>query len=133
MPKSKIRGKCSECGTGTTKKAAIRCAKCNYAFKKVHADLKKYRADWHRLKKYGLTAEEFEAFWIVFRGKCGICKNDLKLPIQSRGQPLDVVAVDHDHVTGQVRGLLCNACNKGLGLFKDNPEIMKNAIRWVSK
>jgi hypothetical protein len=79
-----------------------------------------------------MTLEEFDAYWIVFRGKCGICGNDLKLPEKRRGQSLEVVAVDHNHSTGKVRGLLCNRCNKGLGFFKDSSELLNSAIRYLN-
>ena len=75
--------------------------------------------------------DEFDAWWIVFKGKCGICENDLKMPVSGRGQPLDVVAIDHDHATGKIRGLLCNACNKGLGLFTDSIEKLNKARKYL--
>lgn len=92
---------------------------------------KEYARDHALRSKYGMSLEEFHGWWIVFRGKCGICECELKASEPRRGQPLDVAVVDHDHKTGQIRGLLCNACNKGLGLFKDNPEILENARRYL--
>ena len=84
-------------------------------------------------KKYGISLSEFWDYWIVFKGKCSICENDLKLPEKRKGQSLEVVAVDHDHNTGQIRGLLCNGCNKGLGLFKDSPQLLESAINYLKK
>jgi hypothetical protein len=92
-----------------------------------------YRKEWARKKKYNLEVGEFDGLWIVFRGKCGICNRDMKMPAKGQGQQLDVVAIDHDHATGLVRGLLCNACNKGIGLFNDNPELLRSAAKWVAK
>jgi len=110
----------------------VRCSKCNYKFRKKHPDIDEYRADWHRCKKYGFEPGEFDAFWIVFRGRCGICGIEMRRPTKGRGQALDVVAVDHCHKTGKVRGLLCNGCNKGLGLFRDNPDFLRRAVVWVT-
>jgi hypothetical protein len=39
--------------------------------------------------------------------------------------------IDHCHTTGKVRGLLCDNCNKGLGLFKDNPDLLNNAVKYL--
>jgi radical SAM superfamily enzyme with C-terminal helix-hairpin-helix motif len=57
----------------------------------------------YRLKAYGLTIEAYEAILAWQGGVCGICRK----PPSSRR-----LAVDHDHVTGAVRGLLCHACNR---------------------
>lgn len=40
--------------------------------------------------------------------------------------------IDHDHRTGKVRGILCQACNLGLGKFRDDPALIKSAIRYLS-
>jgi Recombination endonuclease VII len=54
--------------------------------------------------------------------QCDICKN-----------PLDPPFVDHNHTTGNVRGLLCLGCNTSLGHFHDSPEILNNAIKYLEK
>ena len=74
---------------------------------------------------------DFEALWIAQLGKCGICGNQLRPPLPQRGQPLDVVAIDHDHKTGNVRGLLCNACNKAIGLFNEDPNLLEKARNYL--
>lgn len=60
---------------------------------------------------------------------CGICQ--VVLVLEKRG-PAHFV-VDHDHATGQVRGLLCNNCNRAMGMFKDSPEILRAAIEWLER
>jgi hypothetical protein len=92
---------------------------------------KKYRRDWQLKKKYGMEFGEFEELWYICQGKCFICKIKMKWPASQQGQALDVVAVDHDHKTNKVRGLLCNACNKGLGLFKDDINLLDKAIKYL--
>lgn len=57
---------------------------------------------------------------------CDICSG----PADGRWARL---SIDHDHSTGQARGLLCTKCNKGLGYFQDNPELMKRAIAYLSE
>lgn len=90
-----------------------------------------YARDWTLQKKYGITLDDFHGYWIVSRGRCGICDIYMKPPAQRQGQAMDVVAVDHDHATGKVRGLLCNACNKGLGHFKDDPALLQKAMEYL--
>jgi len=51
--------------------------------------------------------------------QCVICGSDGKL------------VVDHDHVTGKIRGMLCNHCNRGLGHFRDNPELLEFAAQYL--
>lgn len=43
------------------------------------------------------------------------------------------LSVDHCHLTGEIRGLLCLRCNKGLGYFKDNPEFLSKAIKYLGQ
>ncbi len=78
-----------------------------------------------------MTFDDFWVYWIAFRGKCGICSKDMAHTTSGRGQNLDTVCVDHDHKTGKVRGLLCSACNKGLGLFSDSIENLEKAKRYL--
>ena len=60
------------------------------------------------------------------RGKCAVC--DIH---QSEHE--HALVVDHDHITKEVRGLLCHKCNRGLGLFDDNLEKMAQAIKYLKK
>ena len=65
-----------------------------------------------RLKHlYGITEDQYEQMFAEQDGRCAICCCE---------QPEKKLAVDHNHHTGQVRGLLCSDCNRGIGLLKDN-------------
>lgn len=75
-------------------------------------------------KKYGITVPEYEAMLAKQGGKCAICDGDCRT-----GQRL---SVDHDHVTGAVRGILCKRCNTGLGYFNDRPELLVRASGYLS-
>ena len=127
----RIRGKCSKCDNPTAAYKAVLCSICEKERRSVPHTKQEYRRNWSLQKKYNLEPIEFDTIWIAFHGKCGICNNILKRPTPTRGQALDVVAIDHDHKTGNIRGLLCNGCNKGLGLFKDNIKSLELAIKWL--
>jgi len=88
------------------------------AYIKAHPEL----ARKAKLKaKYGITLERFDAMAKAQNFKCAIC---------GKQEPL---RVDHDHVTGQVRGLLCNGCNMGIGSFKDNALACIRASEYLLK
>lgn len=80
-----------------------------------------------RMKKtYGLSLEEIEALRESQDNKCPICSRDF-----SEAAERSDFAVDRCHETGQVRGLLCNMCNRGLGHFNDDPELLEKAIDYL--
>lgn len=120
--------KCEQCDNQTHGRL---CVSCDLKRRKDHIPLTEYRRFWQTKKKYGIDSMDFDTLWVVFKGKCCICGNDLKLPKSQRGQPLDVVAIDHDHKTGNIRGLLCNGCNKGIGYFHDDPILLEKARRYL--
>lgn len=64
----------------------------------------------------------YRAFAESRAGKCDICSKTVAK-----------LFVDHDHNTGAVRGMLCPACNSGLGLFKDDPVKLQSAITYLAK
>lgn len=81
----------------------------------------------HIFKSYGLTVKEYEEMLANQNGVCAICNMVCNRSNSNR------LCVDHDHKTGKVRGLLCFLCNTGLGRFRDDPEIVSNAHRYLTK
>jgi hypothetical protein len=82
---------------------------------------RKTTAKLYRLKsRYNLTPEEVEAMKAAQCNLCAICNTEPKN-----------WHIDHDHVTNEVRGLLCGPCNMALGLFKDSPEVLKQAVKYL--
>lgn len=63
-------------------------------------------------------------------GLCGICG---ELETAFMKTKVMYLAVDHDHNTGEIRGLLCNNCNNGLGRFNDDVKLLQNAIAYIEK
>lgn len=77
----------------------------------------------HRLKKqFGITLDVYNALLQSQNGKCKLC---------GQPQPNRDLAVDHDHVTGRIRGLLCTTCNVGLGALGDNEEGLLKALAYI--
>jgi ribosomal protein S14 len=83
-----------------------------------------------KLKQYSMTIEEFEAMSILQNNQCLICGNENS--ISRHGTPMKL-AVDHNHKTGKVRGLLCTWCNLGLGKFRDDVELLQKAIDYLNE
>lgn len=77
------------------------------------------------LREYGISLEQFENMKIMQDGKCAICKNKFKDSVDT--------CVDHDHATKQVRALLCNHCNRAIGLFKESASNLKSALKYLKK
>lgn len=102
---------CKDCGSVTRKVTAPgpRCATCHRARK---AALKAASHGRWIEKTYGITSEEYQALYEAQGGVCWICQRAKGLSKK--------LAVDHDHATGYVRGLLCTTCNKFLGHIRDD-------------
>ncbi len=86
--------------------------------------LEKAAARENKPDKYGLTPDGYKSLFNAQNGKCWICG---KPPGKRR------LAVDHDHATGTVRGLLCHNCNIGLGNFHDNTAHLLRAVEYLSR
>jgi hypothetical protein len=82
------------------------------------------------LKLYGLTYADYEAMLEAQGGVCAICGNHEEQVMRKSGKR-KALAVDHDHETGVVRGLLCNGCNTGIGHFREDPDRMEAAARFL--
>lgn len=80
-------------------------------------------------RQYGLTDAEYDALSKTQGGVCAICRT-MGPPVRNDTPRL---AVDHCHTSGEVRGLLCANCNRGIGLFADSPERLAAAISYLSK
>ena len=85
-----------------------------------------YDANRWLLRKFGITLDEYESMLESQGGVCAICKQP------ERGNRAKRLAVDHCHETGVIRGLLCQSCNRALGLFKDDVDLLNAAINYLT-
>ena len=98
---------------------------CYKDFRKKNSLDPKKRAVIHQKKyKYGLSEEAYLGLFIKQDNKCAICKKELE-GIKA--------CVDHNHNNNEVRGILCDKCNRGLGFFEDNIISLKCAIKYLNK
>jgi len=91
----------------------------------------------HQLKyKFGMTIAEYNIMLNRQGGTCAICneKNFTRQKGTHNNKAVAMsLAVDHNHKTGQIRGLLCNGCNTSLGKFKDDPTLLKKALEYLEE
>lgn len=73
---------------------------------------------WHLKTNYGLTVEQYAEMYAVQGGVCAVCRRPETILRRGKVKSLEV---DHNHETGQIRELLCGACNPALGLLKEDP------------
>lgn len=121
MPRP-LKRSCKDCGSTTRalKAPGPRCATCLRILKK--AQKRAAHGRWI-LKTYGLTLEQYEALYEAQGGVCYICR-------RATGRTRRL-AVDHDHATGYVRGLLCKPCNSMLAHLRDDYEAAARAADYL--
>ena len=89
-------------------------------------------------RRYGMDIERLEHMLRAQGGACAICRRPWercprpKMTHLDQGLFLHYLFVDHDHRTGAVRGLLCNACNTAIGLFEERAERFVAAIEYIA-
>lgn len=103
-----------------------RCKECNTVASSTayHADPDYFRCKLYR-RKYGISLADFNRMVAEQGGRCAICATD------APGGKGNRLHVDHDHATGEVRGLLCTNCNRALGYFKDDGALLLKATAYL--
>jgi hypothetical protein len=99
---------------------------------KYNKDKGKEKSKWYRIKKkYNLSQEQWENIYNKQNGKCFICQRTEQQIKKTKSRYL---AVDHDHKTGKIRGLLCTYCNRTLTqFFQETPEIIMRVYAYLTK
>lgn len=106
-----------------------RCKPCAAEDTKIWRSSKdpEYLKDRYYQNHYGMSLNEFQLRLEHQNNSCKICQRLLVLQALTG----DSVVVDHCHTSGEVRGLLCNECNRGLGYFRDSPNALKAAAAYL--
>lgn len=103
-------------------------AKINSRRRRTYGEDRKTKNRIRALKfLYGLTLEQYDQMRLEQDFKCACCHTHESLVTKKK------LYVDHNHTTNKIRGLLCATCNSALGLFKEDPVIMQNAIKYLKK
>ena len=116
------KGLCYECYTRSPEYKAICKAHYQANKEKFAARAKSYANRGARGLRYGIPPAEVLSMLERQRGVCAICG-------EVRGKRR--LSIDHNHETGQVRGLLCGPCNMALGALKDSPELCEIAAKYL--
>lgn len=101
-------------------------ARCNDYRK---ANLKAFRNN-HLMNKFGIDHAAYQKKFVEQGGVCMLCA---QAETEARGGQVKWLAVDHDHATGQVRDLLCSACNKMVGHAKEDPDRLRKAAAYLER
>jgi hypothetical protein len=117
--KGKPRSTCKLCDKSyrENNKEVIKKWKANNPLYDRQRDLK---------RKFGINLEKYDNLLLVQNNNCAICGVNIGLVGKN-------LCVDHCHKTNKIRGLLCNSCNLGLGMFKDNQVILNKAAEYLNK
>lgn len=114
---------CKDCKSTTRALnfAGPRCASC---WRAVSAARKQAVHGLYIERTYGITAVEYDLLYTAQGGRCAICRRAIGKKKR--------LAVDHNHKTGEVRGLLCGLCNNILGMVaRDDPEVFDRAAEYL--
>lgn len=119
--------RCEACGHDERYTANNGCAHCDRKRKRDrYAANPEHFRQAERKTRYGIEPAEFDALWVRQSGLCAICSEGLTRGVRG-------FALDHEHSTGRVRGLLCPPCNTGIGLLREDPAIFTAAVAYLEQ
>lgn len=136
---SKLRSQCKSCSNSYVDHVAYKKEYYKKNRESVLVKSKKYhqenpqKAKNSGLKRqYGIDLDQYNVFLKNQNDVCAICHKS-STAIDKRTGKTKMLAVDHDHNTGKIRGLLCEAHNRALGMFHDNIEELQSAIAYLGR
>ncbi len=114
---------CKQCRT-----ISIQAKKQEKEKSREQSDLRISKRRARKLRSlYGITEEECRSLYNQQQGLCAICGRPERKSLSK------MLCVDHNHLTGKVRGLLCSSCNSGLGHFEENMDYLNHAIEYLEQ
>jgi len=98
-------------------------AKLRYQKVKDSSEFKDHKKKYSRKRYYGITDEQYQALLTKQDNKCAICRSENKL------------SVDHNHITKQIRGLICLKCNTAIGFLQadSGPTLLMEALNYIKE
>lgn len=102
-------------------------ATCASWYSKNKEKANKSGTDWHYRSNYGISYEDFILLAGKQQNKCAICSTTIVFS----GRGANRAVMDHCHTTGNIRGVLCSSCNQGIGLLREDIDILKGSILYL--
>jgi hypothetical protein len=107
---------------------------CKVCLEIYNSERYKYDLEANRSKNlkrlYGIAPEEYQAMFTAQNGECAACGQP-ETATDSRTKQVRNLQIDHSHITGKIRALLCKECNNALGLLRDDPERIRLLLRYT--
>jgi hypothetical protein len=97
-----------------------------YRAVEARAERRLAHRNWRLIRVFGITLEDYERMLLAQNGVCAICRQPERIKNRS-------LAVDHCHVSGRVRGLLCSRCNSGIGHLGDDPARLRAGADYLER
>jgi hypothetical protein len=114
---------CKDCSRILSKKLSDTPEQKEKSKKRYKKNKKKLRNTFLK-RKFGITLEVYNKILKEQKGVCAVC---------GRKEKNKSLAVDHDHKTGKIRGLLCGRCNPALGFLQESPKLIKKILEYINK
>lgn len=109
-----------------------KCKPCRRAIQRAYRNSRPGYHRNHNLKqRYGITPEEYESILAAQNFMCAICEVEISHALEYKTGR--TVAVDHNHETGEIRGILCSKCNLVLGHARESTDILYKSIVYLSE
>lgn len=141
FPCGGLFAQCKECTSAAVKERRGRdparfqeWERDSYARRKhLHGKSRRYRGLYYRLKsKFKISPDDFLAMLEKQNDACAICDRAITVGPEGKGSRQSA-CIDHDHITGRVRGLLCHGCNTAIGLFSESVAILARASQYLTE